>query len=178
MDEHSPENTPEPVAMSRSQYVWTLVAIAAVGIGLAWFRGEQAAAPSGEGTVASEPKVAGNGGEAERLVLEFPMMGTRAAVAFYGDREEAENAAKAVRETFLRIQGICNLFDPASELSRLNATAAEKPLSLRANRCQKSRRTAVNTGSARQREALHTRIWALSLLRRVCPAPTPTASYA
>ena len=55
------------------------------------------------------------------------MMGTRAAVAFYGDREEAENAAKAVRETFLRIQGICNLFDPASELSRLNATAAEKP---------------------------------------------------
>ncbi len=127
MDERSPENTPEPVAMSRSQYVWTLVAIAAVGIGLAWFRGEQAAAPSGEGTVASEPKVAGNGGEAERLVLEFPMMGTRAAVAFYGDREEAENAAKAVRETFLRIQGICNLFDPASELSRLNATAAEKP---------------------------------------------------
>ena len=40
MNEHSPENTPEPVAMSRSQYVWTLVAIAAVGIGLAWFRGE------------------------------------------------------------------------------------------------------------------------------------------
>ncbi len=103
------------VGMSRRQYVLSLLIIAAIGVVFSWSR-SRFTERSTSGADSAEP-----------LVLEFPVMGTRAAVSFYGDRTQTEAAARAVRDTFSRIQGICNLFERESELSRLNASASERP---------------------------------------------------
>lgn len=59
----------------------------------------------------------------------FPVMGTVAQVTFYVPQKEAEKAEKtylAVRSEFDRVLKIANLYDPQSELSRLNCSAYDK----------------------------------------------------
>lgn len=57
----------------------------------------------------------------------FPIMGTVAKFTFYGPSDVARAAADRARESFDRTVELCNLYDPESELSRLNRQAAEKP---------------------------------------------------
>jgi len=57
----------------------------------------------------------------------FPIMGTVANFTFYGPSDVARAAADRARESFDRTVALCNLYDPESELSRLNKQAAEKP---------------------------------------------------
>lgn len=64
---------------------------------------------------------------AEALRIDFLTMGTRAAFIFYATPELAETAGRAGIDDFERITEACNLHDPDSELSRLNAAAFEQP---------------------------------------------------
>lgn len=58
----------------------------------------------------------------------FPVMSTQASLNFTDtSEEEIEQAFRLAREEMEKVVSICNYFDPQSELSRLNATAAEKP---------------------------------------------------
>lgn len=65
--------------------------------------------------------------KADKVQRTFPVMGTIAQVTFYGDKKQCENAADAVQDTFNKVSKTCNIFDPESELSKLNQTAYEKP---------------------------------------------------
>ena len=54
----------------------------------------------------------------------FGTMGTRAGCTFYAsDPKQAEAAFSAVEAEFERVTRVCNLYDPESELSRLNRAA-------------------------------------------------------
>jgi thiamine biosynthesis lipoprotein len=66
-------------------------------------------------------------GDAMPTSVQFPVMGTQASVVVYGDGTSSEAAVAAVRETLLRIEKVANLYDPFSELARLNAGAASAP---------------------------------------------------
>ena len=57
---------------------------------------------------------------------KFPVMGTFAQVTVYADPKLAEDAIKTVREVFTAFEERCNIFNPESEISRLNATADKK----------------------------------------------------
>lgn len=57
---------------------------------------------------------------------EFGIMGTRSVFTFYAPERDALRADRAAFAAFEKISSTCNLYDPASELSQLNATAAEK----------------------------------------------------
>ncbi len=61
------------------------------------------------------------------LKRQFPVMGTIAAFTLYGNAEQTARAAAAARAEFDRIVKLCNLYDPESELSRLNREAAQNP---------------------------------------------------
>ena len=57
-------------------------------------------------------------------IFAFGTMGTRAVCSFYtADEATAEAGFAAVRAGFDRVTAACNLHDPQSELSRLNAAA-------------------------------------------------------
>ena len=58
---------------------------------------------------------------------KFPIMGTFAQVTVYAEPEEAEKAIKTVRRIFTIFEEKCNIFNPKSEVSRLNANADKKP---------------------------------------------------
>lgn len=58
------------------------------------------------------------------LVRRFPIMGTVAAFTLYGEPERIEEAADAALSEFEQVVKLCNLYDPESELSQLNRTAA------------------------------------------------------
>ena len=62
-----------------------------------------------------------------RFDRTFPVMGTVAELTFFTSPENARNAADAVTAVFDEVTNLCNIHDPESELSRLNATASEKP---------------------------------------------------
>lgn len=57
----------------------------------------------------------------------FPVMGTIAQYKLYGDKKLVEQAADKVRDSFLEVEKLCNIFDEQSEISRLNRTAADRP---------------------------------------------------
>jgi thiamine biosynthesis lipoprotein len=57
---------------------------------------------------------------------KFPIMGTFAQVTVYAEPEQAKKAIKTVREVFAVFEDKCNIFNPESEISRLNATAGKK----------------------------------------------------
>ncbi len=60
------------------------------------------------------------------LEVQFPVMGTFCTISVYGN-EAALNAAHAAgKAEFDRVNAACSLFDPKSELSRLNATAGSR----------------------------------------------------
>ncbi len=56
----------------------------------------------------------------------FQIMGTVANFTFYGSAEAGESAVAAALRQFERIQQMANLYDPRSELSRLNRCAGER----------------------------------------------------
>ncbi|MFA6293970.1 MAG: FAD:protein FMN transferase [Victivallales bacterium] len=55
------------------------------------------------------------------------VMSTIAEVKFFGNRPEAEKASAIVDGTFAEIELTCNIFNPESEISKLNATAVRTP---------------------------------------------------
>ena len=61
------------------------------------------------------------------LYRSFPIMGTWAEISLYGEGEEVELAMNEVHRCFNEINDVCSRFDPKTELSRLNASAADKP---------------------------------------------------
>lgn len=56
----------------------------------------------------------------------FLIMGTFARTVIYGKPEMAEQASDKVLEIFSLIEKKCNIFDPKSEISKLNKTACRK----------------------------------------------------
>ena len=69
------------------------------------------------------PEINSNSQKAEH---NFPVMGTFARTVIYGKPELTEKASTAVREIFTKIEKTCNIFDPKSEIYRLNKTAYAK----------------------------------------------------
>ncbi len=67
--------------------------------------------------------------EAEQPSTErtYPIMGTMAQVTLYGDKKKTEAAADIIHDQLLEVEKICNIFDPESEISKLNKTAYKKP---------------------------------------------------
>ena len=57
----------------------------------------------------------------------FPIMGTTASFRLIGEPAAVAAADRAARREFERISECCNLHDPRSELSLLNASAAKTP---------------------------------------------------
>jgi len=57
----------------------------------------------------------------------YPLMGTIVEVSLYGDKKQAVAAADRVYEQLHRIELLANIYNPQSELSMLNRTAAQKP---------------------------------------------------
>jgi FAD:protein FMN transferase len=66
---------------------------------------------------------------AEWLLRETPIMGTRCAVELWStDRARGEAAIEAVFAEFRRIDALMSTYKPESELSRVNAQAAQAPV--------------------------------------------------
>jgi thiamine biosynthesis lipoprotein len=57
---------------------------------------------------------------------KFFVMGTVAETVIYAEPELAKKASLEVKEVFKQIERKCNIFNPESEVSRLNATAFKK----------------------------------------------------
>jgi FAD:protein FMN transferase len=57
----------------------------------------------------------------------YPIMGTWAEISIYGNRKAANKAMDTIHDAFNEVNQICSRFNPKSELSCLNATAADKP---------------------------------------------------
>ena len=58
---------------------------------------------------------------------EFPAMGTVAKVSVYTSGDDLRRANEICQQEFAAVVKVCSLFDPQSELSRLNASAAGEP---------------------------------------------------
>ena len=63
----------------------------------------------------------------EKATRTYPIMGTMAEVTLYGSPELTEKAADTVYDVFKEVETTCNIFNPNSELSRLNREAGEHP---------------------------------------------------
>ena len=60
--------------------------------------------------------------------LMFSTMSTYAELTFsHKEKMKVKNALTAAQEAIREVEKICNIFDPESELSRLNASAADEP---------------------------------------------------
>ena len=60
----------------------------------------------------------------------FPMMGTVGRITLYSDREnQTEPALNEAQKKIAEIEKVCNIFNPESELSRLNRTAGKQEFS-------------------------------------------------
>ena len=60
---------------------------------------------------------------------QFPVMGTLGRITLYGmDTQKASEAMEDAQKVFYHIEKLCSLFDRESPLSRINASAAEKPV--------------------------------------------------
>ena len=92
--------------ISKKQYWMTLVIILLCALVWSYLN------PGGSGPQSTERK--------------FVIMGTFARTVIYGKPALTEKASNTVREVFIRIEKTCNIFDPESEISRLNATACTK----------------------------------------------------
>lgn len=65
--------------------------------------------------------------EPARRGRTFPMMGTVGNITIFSDEEAlAEKSLDQAQKIIREIEAVCNIFDPESELSRLNRTAYEK----------------------------------------------------
>jgi len=67
-------------------------------------------------------------GRVTETVTALPMMSTTAVFKYRAnDPKEIDKAVRDGVRAMEKVSAICNIFDPASELSRLNAAAAETP---------------------------------------------------
>ncbi len=67
-------------------------------------------------------------GKLYQSAIVFPVMSTKATLSFTDTSEdEIEEAFRLARGEMEKVVALCNYFDPGSELSRLNASAAKKP---------------------------------------------------
>ncbi len=66
--------------------------------------------------------------ECEPFTVEFPIFGTIGRIKFWAPEEQAAKAAEAIEAELFALQRTINIFDSKSELSRLNAVAAERPV--------------------------------------------------
>ena len=66
----------------------------------------------------------------EKITKEYPVMGPGIMldVIFYGNPKQIERADKEIRQVMLDITNSCNIYDPKSELSKLNKTAHIRPV--------------------------------------------------
>ena len=63
-----------------------------------------------------------------REVRTFPVMGTVARLDFYGNSNALlEQAADEAQQEFRRLEAMCSIYDPESELSCLNRSAFQRP---------------------------------------------------
>jgi len=58
---------------------------------------------------------------------ENQLLGTVVSVTFYGNQSKAKAASDEIFEELYRINEAINIFNPQSEISKLNRTAAQKP---------------------------------------------------
>jgi thiamine biosynthesis lipoprotein len=63
----------------------------------------------------------------EPYVYEFPIFDTFAILKVWAPQKKADEMSREVRVSLRDLHNRINLFDPESELSKLNRTAAEKP---------------------------------------------------
>ncbi len=61
------------------------------------------------------------------LYRSYPVMGTWAEISLYGNKKTANLAMDKIQDAINRINNVCSRFNSKSELSKLNATASEKP---------------------------------------------------
>jgi thiamine biosynthesis lipoprotein len=105
--------------VSKRQYWGTIMAILVVGVMWAVVRQQGGSTKDDEASVKQQLL--------NRVQRTYPVMGTFAKTVFYGKTELSEKASDTVRDIFFKVQDACNIFNPASELSRLNASAFNKP---------------------------------------------------
>lgn len=66
--------------------------------------------------------------EAGSAAVMFSTMSTICSVQFFGEEQaKVKDATLAVQKSIVNVNDICNIFDPESELSKLNASAADAP---------------------------------------------------
>ncbi|MFA7232025.1 MAG: FAD:protein FMN transferase [Victivallaceae bacterium] len=100
--------------MSKSQYWAMLLTIIVVGMLWSYAANKKRNEPKPEEII---PKI-------ERF---YPSMSTITQATFYGKPELTAKAADKVQEVFSQIEDTCNIFDKNSEISKLNASAFDKP---------------------------------------------------
>jgi len=106
--------------MSKNQ-TWTILIMIIVA-GLIWVAFKKDKTEIGKG-LAEEVAEA-------QLYHEYrtiPIMGTMAEFSLYAKKELAIKAADTAAEEFRKVQDVCNIFNPDSEISKLNRTAYDKP---------------------------------------------------
>ena len=72
------------------------------------------------------PKAPDLNTNAQKTERNFTVMGTFAHTVIYGKPELTEKASDKIAEIFSTIEKTCNIFDPKSEISRLNQSAHAK----------------------------------------------------
>lgn len=107
--------------MNRKQY-WTALVIIAV-CGMLWM----AFAPSGGKPDSSASTVVAPEENLHHEYRMIPLMGTMCEISLYGDMETAIKAADTAADKFREVQDICNIFNPESEISKLNRSAFDAP---------------------------------------------------
>ena len=63
----------------------------------------------------------------QKTERKFPIMGTFATTVIYGKPELTQKASDEVRDIFILVEKTCNIFDPKSEIYKLNKTAYARP---------------------------------------------------
>jgi len=63
----------------------------------------------------------------QKTERKFPIMGTFATTVIYGKPELTQKASDKVRDIFILVERTCNIFDPKSEIFKLNKTAYARP---------------------------------------------------
>ncbi len=110
---------PKPV-MSKNQ-TWTILIMIIVA-GLVWMAFMKDKPKIGE-KLADEVATT----ELHHEYRKIPIMGTMAELSLYAEKKLANKAADTARDEFRRVENVCNIFNPQSEISQLNKTAYDKP---------------------------------------------------
>ena len=109
-------------------------------------------------------------------IRSFPMMGTVGRITIYSDRADLpEQALNQSQKTIAEIEKTCNIFDPESELSRLNHTAYEQdfvcsPL-LWEMLCRADHYYKISDGAFDVTVQPLMRLWGFRQKRKVLPSP-------